>query len=144
MNAVTLAELPTVANKVVQDGRIVNTEQLIVSVKNGSTAHVPVMFGTAENDGASFSTYPHGNNVTSELEGIQIELGISEYYAQAIIDSGLFPYYNTGNKTLDSFNVSQRVATDNQFRCKLDKHGYRRFELILRQVSMKPLSTLEP
>ncbi|KAK0261481.1 hypothetical protein B0A54_03652 [Friedmanniomyces endolithicus] len=114
---VKLVDLPTIADKVVQDGVIVNTEQLIVSVKNGSTAHVPVIFGTAANDGASFSTYPKGNNVTDELEGIQIELGITATYAQAIIDSGLFPYYDTGNKTLDSFNVSQRVATDNQFRC---------------------------
>ncbi|KAK0278701.1 hypothetical protein LTR35_008965 [Friedmanniomyces endolithicus] len=114
---VKLVDLPTIADKVVQDGVIVNTEQLIVSVKNGSTAHVPVLFGTAANDGASFSTYPKGNNVTDELEGIQIELGITATYAQAIIDSGLFPYYDTGNKTLDSFNVSQRVATDNQFRC---------------------------
>ncbi|KAK0854822.1 hypothetical protein LTS02_011336 [Friedmanniomyces endolithicus] len=114
---VKLVDLPTIADKVVQDGVIVNTEQLIVSVRNGSTAHVPVIFGTAANDGASFSTYPKGNNVTDELEGIQIELGITATYAQAIIDSGLFPYYDTGNKTLDSFNVSQRVATDNQFRC---------------------------
>ncbi|TKA82016.1 hypothetical protein B0A55_01726 [Friedmanniomyces simplex] len=114
---VELVDLPTIADKVVQDGTYVNTEQLIVSVKNGSTAHVPVIFGTAANDGASFSTYPKGNNVMDELEGIQIELGINASYAQAIIDSGLFPYYDTANKTLDSFNVSQRVATDNQFRC---------------------------
>ncbi|KAK0312002.1 hypothetical protein LTR01_002916 [Friedmanniomyces endolithicus] len=114
---IKLVDLPTIADKVVQDGIIVNTEQLIVSVKNGSTAHVPVIFGTAANDGASFSTYPKGNNVTDELQGIQIGMGITATYAQAIIDSGLFPYYDTGNKTLDSFNVSQRVATDNQFRC---------------------------
>ncbi|KAK3678835.1 hypothetical protein LTR78_001288 [Recurvomyces mirabilis] len=117
VDAVVLSELMTVANKVVQDGHYVNTEQLIVSVKNGSTAHIPVMFGTAENDGASFDNYPHSNNVTSELEGLQTELGISAYYAQSIINSGLFPYYDTGNKTLDSFNISQRIATDNQFRC---------------------------
>jgi hypothetical protein len=73
--------------------------------------------GTAENDGASFSTYPKGKNITSLLQGIELELGIEQQYAQAIIDSGLFPYYDTGNLTLDSFNVSQRVATDNQFRC---------------------------
>ena len=75
------------------------------------------MFATAENDGPSFDNYSHANNVTSEVEGLQVELRISEDYAQAIIDSGLFPHYDTGNKTLDSFNVSQRVATDNQFRC---------------------------
>ena len=43
--ALSLVELPTVARYVVQDGTYVNTEQLIVSVNNASTAHVPVMFG---------------------------------------------------------------------------------------------------
>lgn len=38
-------DLHDIADKVVQDGYIVNTEQLIVSTKNGSTAHVPVIFG---------------------------------------------------------------------------------------------------
>ncbi|KAI6786655.1 carboxylesterase family protein-like protein, partial [Hortaea werneckii] len=98
------------------DGDIITTEQLIVSTKNGSTAHVPVIFGTTDNDGASFSNFPDVN-VTSESQGLQIGLGISEYYAQSIIDSGLFPIYNTGNLTLDSFNVTQRVKTDNTFRC---------------------------
>ncbi|KAK4898931.1 hypothetical protein LTR27_003662 [Elasticomyces elasticus] len=114
--ALTLVNLPTVARYVVQDGTIVNTEQLDVTNKNGSTADVNVIFGTTANDGASFSTYPK-TAVTTEVQGIQAALGISAAYAQAIIDSGLFPLYNTGNITLDSFNVSQRVATDKTFRC---------------------------
>ena len=65
------------------------------------------------NDGASFSTYNHSNNVTREVEGIEIALSINASYAQAIIDSGLFPYYDTGDITLDSLNVSQRVEIDN-------------------------------
>ena len=36
--------------------------------------------------------------------------------AQHVIDSGLFPFHNTVNLTLDSFNVSARVATDKTFR----------------------------
>lgn len=114
--AQTLVNLPTVARYVVQDGYYVDTEQLIVSTKNSSTAHIPVIFGTTANDGASFSTYPR-TPATSELNGIMQSLGISAAYAQAIIDSGLFPFYDTGNLTLDSFNVSQRVATDTTFRC---------------------------
>ncbi|KAE8449913.1 hypothetical protein EG329_007390 [Mollisiaceae sp. DMI_Dod_QoI] len=114
--ALKLVELPQVARYVVQDGNIVNTEELIVTKRNAGTAYVPVIFGNVENDGASFSTYPK-TPVTSELAGIQASLGISAAYAQSIIDSGLFPYYDTGNVTLDSFNVSQRVATDIQFRC---------------------------
>jgi carboxylesterase type B len=114
--ALTLVGLSTVARYVVQDGHYVNTEELDVVNRNGSAAHVPVIFGNVANDGASFSTYPT-TPVTSELAGIEASLGISASYAQNIINSGLFPYYDTGNVTLDSFNVSQRVATDIQFRC---------------------------
>ncbi|CZR69418.1 related to acetylcholinesterase precursor [Phialocephala subalpina] len=114
--ALKLVGLSTVARYVVQDGHFVNTEELIVTQQNPGTAHVPVIFGNVANDGASFSTYPK-TPVTSELAGIEASLGISSAYAQSIIDSGLFPYYDTGNVTLDSFNVSQRVATDIQFRC---------------------------
>lgn len=111
-----LVSLSTVARYVVQDGYYVNTPELLVSTRNSSTAHIPVIFGTTANDGASFSTYPP-HPVTSEQEGIELALGISPAYAQAIISSGLFPFYSTGNLTLDAFNVSQRVATDTTFRC---------------------------
>lgn len=111
-----LVSLSTVARYVVQDGTIVNTEQLIVSERNGSAAYVPVIFGTTENDGASFCGFP-SENITSEVEGIASSLSISTAAAQSVIDSGLFPFYDTGNLTLDTFNVSQRVSTDLQFRC---------------------------
>lgn len=116
VSAATIVDLPTVARYVVQDGTFVNTEQLDVTNRNGSSAYVPVIFGTTANDGASFCTYPPAN-ITSEVQGIAASLSISEAEAQSIIDSGLFPYYDTGNLTLDSYNVSQRVSTDNQFRC---------------------------
>lgn len=111
-----LVSLSTVARYVVQDGMIVNTEQLIVSERNGSAAYVPVIFGTTENDGASFCGFP-SEDITSEVEGIASSLSISEAQAQSVIDSGLFPYYESGNLTLDIFNVSQRISTDLQFRC---------------------------
>ncbi|EHL00100.1 putative Cocaine esterase [Glarea lozoyensis 74030] len=114
--ALQVVSYPTVARYVVQDGTYVNTPNLDLVTKNGSAAYVPVIFGIVDNDGASFSTYPK-TPVTTELAGIQASLGISASNAQSIIDSKLFPYYDTGNITLDSFNVSQRVATDLQFRC---------------------------
>jgi len=114
--ALKIVGLSNVARYVVQDGHFVNTEELIVTKKNGSAAHVSVIFGNVANDGASFSTYPK-HPVSSLLAGIQAALGVSASAAQSIISSGLFPFYDTGNLTLDSFNVSQRVATDNQFRC---------------------------
>ncbi|KEQ70814.1 alpha/beta-hydrolase [Aureobasidium namibiae CBS 147.97] len=113
--AQTIVNAATVARYVVQDGTYVNTETLDVYNHNGSAANVNTIWGTTANDGASFSTYPK-TPVTSELQGIEVALGITQAEAQSIIDSGLFPYYDTGNVTLDSFNVSQRVATDNQFR----------------------------
>lgn len=101
----------TAATYVVHDGTIVDTVQLIVAMNHGSTAQVPVIFGTTANDGASIgSTYPV-DAVTDEVVGIQQALGISAEYAQSVVDSGLFPLYDTGNLTLDSFNVSQRIAT---------------------------------
>ena len=114
--ATAIVDLPTVARYVVQDGTFVNTEQLDVTNRNGSSAYVPVIFGTTANDGASFCTFPP-STITSEVQGIAASLGISEPEAQSILDSGLFPYYSSGNITLDSFNVSQRVSTDIQFRC---------------------------
>ncbi|KAI5264010.1 carboxylesterase family protein-like protein [Aureobasidium subglaciale] len=114
--AQTIVNAATVARYIVQDGTYITTEDLDVYNRNGSAANVNTIWGIVANDGASFSTYPK-TPVTSELQGIQVALGISQTEAQSIIDSGLFPYYDTGNVTLDSFNVSQRVATDNQFRC---------------------------
>jgi carboxylesterase type B len=115
-NATTIVNLPTVARYVVQDGQIVNTPNLDVYNKNGSAANVHTIWGNTANDGASFSTYPT-SPVANLSEGLQIGLSINASYAQSIIDSGLFPYYDTGNLTADSFNVTQRVATDLQFRC---------------------------
>ncbi len=116
MDAKTLQNLATVARYVVQDGKYVNTPELVVSSRNPNTAYVPVLFGINADDGASFSTYPHPA-VANETAGVIAALGVTQYWAEQITDSGLFPYYDTGNVTLDSFNVSQRVATDNQFRC---------------------------
>ncbi|KEF60809.1 esterase/lipase [Exophiala aquamarina CBS 119918] len=115
-NATELVSLETVARYVVQDGVIVNTPQLNVFNQNGSSAHVPIMFGVTENDGASFSTLS-ATPVQNLTEGIMTGLGINESYAEAIIASGLFTFHSTGNLTLDAFNVSQRVATDKTFRC---------------------------
>jgi hypothetical protein len=115
--AATLSSFGNVARYVVQDGTIVNTEQLDVSNKNGSAAFVPTMFGTCHDDGASIGAVYPSTPVTSEVEGIAESLQISLSEAQDIINSGLFPFYSTGNLTLDAFNVSARVSTDRGFRC---------------------------
>lgn len=114
--ASTLVGLSTVARYVVQDGKYVNTPNLILSTRNSSTAHIPVIFGIIRNDGASFSTYPK-TPIANHIQGLQVALGSNSTWAEKVIASGLFPLTDTGNLTLDSFNVSQRIATDKTFRC---------------------------
>jgi carboxylesterase type B len=114
--AADLIGFNTVARYVVQDGTYVNTPELIISTRNASTAHIPVIFGTVLDDGASFSTYPK-TPISNHSQGLQEALGINSTWAERVIQSGLFPFTSTGNLTLDSFNVSQRIATDKTFRC---------------------------
>ncbi|KAF1845339.1 acetylcholinesterase precursor [Cucurbitaria berberidis CBS 394.84] len=114
--AAELVGLSTVARYVVQDGKYVDTPNLILSTRNASTAHVPVIFGITRNDGASFSTYPK-TPISNHTQGLQVALSINSTWAQRVIESNLFPLTDTGNLTLDSFNVSQRIATDKTFRC---------------------------
>ena len=115
-NATQLITGNDVARYVVQDGHIVNTPSLPLTGRNANTAYVPIMFGVAANDGASFSVLPT-EPVSNLSQGLQLGLSISDSAAQSIIDSNLFPFYDTRNLTLDAFNVTQRVATDNTFRC---------------------------
>lgn len=119
VNASTLISLPTVARYVVQDNIYVNTSHLNVLTPFNGTAHVPTIFGIVADDGASFSNLPPANLSQGNLTGaLQTGLSISASYANSIITSGLFPFENiTGNYTLDAFNVTARIATDNTFRC---------------------------
>jgi hypothetical protein len=67
-------------------------------------------------DGSSFIQYPT-SPVASEISGLESTLFISPDEAQKVISSNLFPFPNTGNLTLDTFNVSARIFTDAGFRC---------------------------
>ncbi|PLB52769.1 putative carboxylesterase [Aspergillus steynii IBT 23096] len=114
--ASTLVGLDSVSRHIVQDGHYVNSRELNLLRVSGKHPSIPVMLGNTANDGASFCQYPPAT-IKTPLEGIQIALGIDEIHARKIMDSGLFPYQDTGNMTLDSFNVAQRVATDLRVRC---------------------------
>ncbi|KAI1324354.1 putative carboxylesterase [Xylariaceae sp. FL0255] len=111
-----LTSFADVARYPVQDGEIINTDELILTHRNKNTAYVPVIFGVAENDGGSVGAFNH--TCTTEVECLASNIGISEQYAQDIINSGLFPFYDTGNFTLDAVNVSVRVNTDLVWRCE--------------------------
>ncbi|KAL2281302.1 hypothetical protein FJTKL_11723 [Diaporthe vaccinii] len=110
-----LSSLADVARYPVQDGEVINTEQLILTSKNDNTAYVPIIFGVAEDDGASVGSY--SKTCTTEAECLEQNLYISPYYSQDVIDSGLFPLYDTGSLTADSVNVSVRINTDLVWRC---------------------------
>ncbi|KAL5000181.1 Alpha/Beta hydrolase protein [Aspergillus recurvatus] len=114
--ASALVNLPTTAHYIVRDGKFINATDLNLIQKHAGTIHVPVIFGNVADEGASFIPYP-SDNIESELEGIQESLNISTPQALRILDSNLFPSPNTGNLTLNSFSVSQRIATDTKVRC---------------------------
>lgn len=116
--AQTLSSTGTQAQAVVIDGTIVTTEHLEVenATPNPSVANVPVIFGIARNDGAAIGT-GRSTTCTTEAQCLEQNLYISSSYAQQVVSSGLFPLYSTGNISEDSFNVSQRIATDITFRC---------------------------
>ncbi|KAI9370142.1 Alpha/Beta hydrolase protein [Aspergillus egyptiacus] len=120
--ASTLVRLPTVARHIVQDGRIVNAPDSSPNKKDTGTLKVPIILGNTADEGASFAKYP-SISIRSPLEGLTSSLDIDTFFAQHILDSGLFPYHDTGNLTLDSFNVSQRIATDLHIRCHNQAHA---------------------
>lgn len=66
-------------------------------------------------DGAAFIRFPPANvSVSTALSALGI---VNTTMAEAITNSGLFPTPNSGNATLDVYNVSSRVTTDIEFRC---------------------------
>ncbi|THC88456.1 hypothetical protein EYZ11_012097 [Aspergillus tanneri] len=105
VSASALSRLNTAARHIVQDGHYVTSRELDL-VNKGKNSGIPVIFGNGANDGASFCKYPPAS-IKSPTEGIQAALGIDEIHAQRILDSGLFPYHDSGNMTGDSFNVAQ-------------------------------------
>ncbi|KAK5100954.1 hypothetical protein LTR70_001009 [Exophiala xenobiotica] len=117
-NATILNTYSSAPRYVVEDNIFVNTTELSLQTRNNGTAYVPTMFGIVANDGASFSNLPI-NVTTGNLTGaLQVGLGIDASAAESVVNSGRFPYVNvTGNWTIDAFNVTQRVATDDTFRC---------------------------
>ncbi|KZT55865.1 alpha/beta-hydrolase [Calocera cornea HHB12733] len=112
-NSTTLVYMATVARYVVVDGMYITTPQLEV---NGSApvANVHLMLGWMSDDGNSFISYTGTTNLTTAITE-EITYNAAETYA--IEASGLFPQPNTGNTSLDVFNVTARLSTDVQFRC---------------------------
>ncbi|KAJ7717239.1 cholinesterase [Mycena maculata] len=111
----TLQNAADAPRYVVVDGKFITRDRLSVDGQGPAAPHVHAIFGWMAGDGVDFAgNYPQTNEAQlASIEGIGIAANIS----QAALDSGLFPRPSTGNTTLDTFNVTGRVATDGEFLC---------------------------
>lgn len=111
--ALNYTTLPT-ARFVTVDGKYITADQIQIT-KPAQIAHVPTLWGSMAEDAGAFIGYPTADmNASTAISSLnQLPANLTE----KIISSGLFPIPNTGNYTLDLYNVSARIATDIQFRC---------------------------
>jgi len=100
---------------VVVDGTFIQRDRLSVDGKGPIASNAHVIFGWMAGDGADFAgSFPQSATTqTLSIEGIPVAANLTT----AILESGLFPRPSTGNETLDTFNVTNRVATDGEFLC---------------------------
>ncbi|KAK7055714.1 cholinesterase [Favolaschia claudopus] len=100
---------------VVVDGTFIKRDRLSVDGKGPVASNAHVIFGWMAGDGADFAgSFPQSTTSQSlSIEGIPIAANLTT----AILQSGLFPRPSTGNETLDTFNVTARVASDGEFVC---------------------------
>ncbi|KAF7374109.1 Cholinesterase [Mycena sanguinolenta] len=111
----TLQNAPDAPRYVVVDGTFIKRDRLSVDGKGPVASNAHVIFGWMAGDGLDFAgSYPQSTTTqAASIEGIPISANLTT----AILESGLFPRPFTGNETLDTFNVTARVATDGEFRC---------------------------
>ncbi|KAJ7675199.1 cholinesterase [Mycena rosella] len=111
----TLQQAPDAPRYVVVDGTFITRDRLSVDGKGPTASNAHVIFGWMAGDGADFAgSFPQTTTTQSaSVEGIGIDANLTT----TILDSDLFPRPSTGNATLDTFNVTTRVATDGQFIC---------------------------
>ncbi|KAF7313860.1 Cholinesterase [Mycena chlorophos] len=99
----------------VVDGRILVRDRLSVDGKGPANAEAHVIFGWMDGDGVDFAgSFP--TNATTQVASVT-GIGIATNLSETALASGLFPKPSTGNETLDTFNVTGRIATDGEFRC---------------------------
>lgn len=112
--ALNYTTLSATARYVIVDGKYITADQLQIT-KPSEVAHVPTLWGTMAEDAGAFIGYPTANqNASTAISTLN---SLPANLTEKIISSGLFPIPNTGNYTLDLYNVSARIATDIQFRC---------------------------
>ncbi|KAJ6468228.1 cholinesterase [Mycena sanguinolenta] len=111
----TLQTAPDAPRYVVVDGKFIQRDHLSVDGKGPIASNAHVIFGWMAGDGADFAgSFPQSTTTqTLSIEGIPVAANLTT----TILGSGLFPQPSTGNETLDTFNVTARVATDGEFVC---------------------------
>ncbi|KAJ7455127.1 cholinesterase [Mycena latifolia] len=111
----TLQQAPDAPRYIVVDGKFITRDRLSVDGKGPAASNAHVIFGWMAGDGVDFAgSYPQSTTTQSaSVQGI----GIAANLTTTVLNSGLFPRPSTGNATLDTFNITGRVATDGEFLC---------------------------
>ncbi|KAJ7082382.1 cholinesterase [Mycena belliarum] len=111
----TLQQAADAPKFLVVDGKFITRDRLSVDGKGPAASNAHVIFGWMADDGVDFAgNFPKSSTTQNmSVQGI----GIAANLTTSILDSGLFPRPSTGNDTLDTFNVTGRVATDGEFIC---------------------------
>ncbi|KAJ7280629.1 cholinesterase [Mycena rebaudengoi] len=119
LGALPWQTLQTTVNEpryVVVDGTFITRDRLSVDGKGPIAPNVHVIFGWMAGDGVDFiNSYPQPT--TPQNLSVEQGIGIDPNLTTTILDSDLFPRPSTGNTTLDTFNVTARIATDGEFVC---------------------------
>ncbi|KAJ7157555.1 cholinesterase [Mycena crocata] len=111
----TLQQAGDAPRYIVVDGHFIQRDRLSVDGKGPIASNAHVIFGWMAGDGVDFAgNFPQSTTTqAASIEGIGINASLTE----TVVDSGLFPRPSTGNETLDTFNVTGRVANDGEFVC---------------------------
>ncbi|KAJ6577036.1 cholinesterase [Mycena vulgaris] len=111
----TLQHAADAPRYIVVDGKFITRGRLSVDGKGSVASNAHVIFGWMAGDGVDFAgSYPQSTTTQSaSVQGI----GIAANLTATILDSGAFPRPSTGNATLDTFNVTGRIANDGEFLC---------------------------
>lgn len=106
----------TVYSSPVVDGTYLTAPELLLD-GSGPSLDIALMTGVMHDDGDPFTSFSKSPNATQALTS-------QGYDANAILGSGVFPVPQSGNTTLDIFNLTSRVATDAEFRCLTQSTAY--------------------
>jgi hypothetical protein len=109
VTAYTLANLFAQAKTLVFDGTYITTPEIVL---NGSepVANVHLLMGVMRDEAGTAITWPP---TTTNFSAFILQEGFNA----TLVQNAGYRVPNSGNATLDIFNVSARVDTDGEWRC---------------------------